>query len=97
MNTFSDLHHTYFPKKQIKLKSEDLKGPWITNGIKTFSKRKQVLYEMFFKNRDEKNELKYKTFKKLFESIKKPSKKLHFSNLILKYKHNIKNTWEVIK
>ena len=40
---------------------------------------------------------KYKTFKKLFESIKKPSKKLHFSNLILKYKHNIKNTWEVIK
>ena len=23
--------------------------------------------------------------------------KLHFSNLILKYKHNIKKTWKVIK
>ena len=34
---------------------------------------------------------------KLFESIKKRSKRLHFSNLILKYKHNIKKTWEVIK
>ena len=42
-------------------------------------------------------ELEYKTYKKLFESIKKRSKKLHFSNLILKYKHNIKKTWEVIK
>ena len=27
---------------------------------------------------------------KTYESIKKRSKKLHFSNLILKYKHNIK-------
>ena len=34
---------------------------------------------------------------KFFESIKKRSKKLHFSNLFLKYKHNIKKTWEVIK
>ena len=37
------------------------------------------------------------TNKKLFESIKKRSKKLHFYNLILKYKHNIKKTWEIIK
>ena len=44
-----------------------------------------------------KNGLEYKTYKKPFESIKKRSKKLHFSNLILKYKHNIKKTWEVIK
>ena len=51
----------------------------------------------FLKNLNGKNELEYKTYKKLFESIKKRSKKLHFSNLILKYKHNIKKTWEVIK
>ena len=44
-----------------------------------------------------KNELEYKTYKKLFESIKKRSKTLHFPNLIVKYKHNIKKTWEVIK
>ena len=29
--------------------------------------------------------------------MKKHSKKLHFSNLILKYKNNIKKTWEIIK
>ena len=29
--------------------------------------------------------------------MKIDSKKLHFSNLILKYKNNIKKTWEIIK
>ena len=32
-----------------------------------------------------------------FECIKKRSKKLYFSKLILKYKNNIKKTWQVIK
>ena len=34
VNKFSDLYDTYFPKKQIKLKSKDLQSPWIMNGIK---------------------------------------------------------------
>ena len=97
LNKFSDLYDTYFSKKQIKLRSKDLQSPWITNGIRKFSKRKQRLYEKFLKNRNEKNELEYKTYKKLFESIKKRSKKLHFSNLILKYKHNIKRPGKVQK
>ena len=37
----------------------------------------------------------YKSYKKLFETIKKRSKKNHFSKLILKY--NVKKTWTVIK
>ena len=41
--------------------------------------------------------MEYKTYKKLFESIKKRSKKFYFSNLIVKYKNNIKKTWEVIR
>ena len=79
------------------MKNKDLNSPWITKGIKKSSKRKQRLYEKFLKNRTEKHELAYKTYKRLFESIKKHSKKLHFYNLILKYKNNIKKTWEVIK
>ena len=97
LNRFSDLHDTYFPKKQIKLTSKDLQSPWITNGIKKSSKRKQRHNEKFLKIRNEKNELEYKTYEKPFESIKKRSKKSHFSNLILKYKHNTKKTWKVIK
>ena len=90
LTKFSDLYNIYFPTKIIKVKNKDLNSPWITKGIKKSSKRKQRLYEKFLKNRIEKHELAYKTYKRLFESIKKHSKKLHFSNLILKYKNNIK-------
>ena len=54
LNKFSDLYNTYFPKKQIKLKCKDLQSPWITNGIRKLSKRKQPLYEKFLKNRNKK-------------------------------------------
>ena len=98
LNRFSDLSNTYFPKKQIKLKCNNLQSPLIANGIKKSSKQKQRLYEKFLKNGMKKMSLNTKltrNFKN--ESIKKWSKKLHFSNLILKYKHNIKKTLEVIK
>ena len=41
--------------------------------------------------------LSTKLARKIFSQIKNDSKKMHFSNLILKYKHYIKKTWEVIK
>ena len=41
--------------------------------------------------------LSTKFIKKLFASVKQHTKKLHYSNLITKYKKNIKKTWEVIK
>ena len=44
-----------------------------------------------------KNELEYKNCKRLFEAVRKRSKKLHISKLIQRYKNNIKETWEVIK
>ena len=74
-----------------------MQNPWITNGIKKFSMPKQCLYEKFSKYRNEKSELEYKIYKRLLESIKGRSNKLHFSNVILKYQHNIKKIREVIK
>ena len=38
-----------------------------------------------------------KIYKTLFEQIKKCAKRLHFSNLVKKYKNDIKMTWSVIK
>ena len=74
-----------------------MESPWITNGIKKPSKKERRLYQEFLKTITEKNESEYKNYKKLFESVKKRSKKLHFSRLILKYQNNIKKTWNVIK
>ena len=87
----------FFPMNKMKIKTKDLKSPWITKGIKKSSKTKQRLYSKFKKKRNEKTKKEYKDYKKLFESIKKRSKKLYFSKLILKYKYNIKKTGQVIK
>ena len=83
--------------KIIKLKTKDIQSPWIKIGIKKSSKHKQRLYEKFWKTRCKKVENPYKSYKNLFEQIKKRAKSLHFSNLIITYKNNIKMTWSVIK
>ena len=50
-----------------------------------------------FKNRNSRNESEYNNHKKFFESVKQRSKKLYYSNLIIKYKNNLKGTWDVTK
>ena len=82
----------YFPIKIIKLKTKDIQSPWITTGIKKSSRNKKHLYEKFLKTRCQKAENAYKNYRNLFEQIKKRAKTLHFSNLIIKYKNNIKMT-----
>ena len=84
------LYDKYFPKQNITINKKDLQNPLITRGIKKSSKRRQKLYVKFLKNRNSKNELEYRDYKKLFESIKKRGKNNYFSSLILKHENNIK-------
>ena len=97
LKKFMSLYDEYFPIKMIKLKTKEILSPWITTGINKSSKRKQQLYEKFLKSRCKIVENAYKNYKNLFEQIKKHAGKLHFSDLIIKYKNNIKMTWSVIK
>ena len=83
LEQFLTLYDTFFPLRKIKIKAKDLQSPWITNGIKKFSNSKQRLYNKLLKNRNEDNEAEYENSNKLFEAIKKRSKKNHFSKLIL--------------
>ena len=62
----------------------------ITTGIKNSSKRKQRLYIKFLENRNSKNELEYRNYKKLFESIEKRAKINYILSLILTHKDNFK-------
>ena len=56
------------------------------------SKRKQRLYEKFLKTRTAKSEAEYKTYKNMFKTIKRKSKRNYYSQkIILEYKNNAKN------
>ena len=86
-----------FPKSEVKVKFKSDQSPWITKGIAKSSKKKQRLYEKFLKNRTPKNEETYKTYKNLFETIKRRSKKKFYSEKLQKFKGDAKKTWSVMK
>ena len=76
--------------------------PRVAKGFAKSSKKKQRLYEnisknIYLKKHTTENEKIYKTFKSLFESIKKKSKKLCYSEKLLKLQGNAKQIWKVMK
>ena len=63
-----------FPKLEIRIKQKNLINAWIIKGIMKPSKQKQKLYDKFLKFRTNENELVYKAYKNLFETIRKNKK-----------------------
>ena len=94
---FSGVYDVAFAKQKIKNKNKTLNSFWITKGLQSSSKRKQKLYKKFLKKINKISEKRYKTYKTLFKTLRKKSKRSHYSNLTDKYKCNIKKTWVVIK
>ena len=89
-NIFNSIYDIYFPKVLVRLKTKHIQSPWITKGIAKSSKRKQKLYEKFLKHRTRETELAYKSYKNLFESLKKKAKKKYYSEKISRYKNDAK-------
>ena len=63
----------------------------------TWIKRKQKLYKKFLKNRNSVNKENYKTFTRLFESIKQKSKNNSYHNLLITSDNDMKRAWVTIK
>ena len=97
LNASSNLYEIAFPKIRIKVNSKTRLSPWITRGILKPSKCKQKLYQKFLKKRNSLNKENYKTFARLFGSIKQKSKKNYYHNLLINYENDMKRTWVTIK
>ena len=97
LDIFIDIYDNSFPKSEVKVKFKSDQSHWITKGIAKSSKKKQRLYEKFLKNRTPQKEEIYKTYKRLFETIKKRSKKKFYSEKLRKFKGDARkrDTWKV--
>ena len=80
-----DTFDTFCPIKEVKLKPKEILNPWMTNGLKKSSKRKQKLYNKFLKSRSIKDENNYKTYKAFYQKLIKTAKKTYYSNQLIKY------------
>ena len=92
LNIFIEIYDKSFPKSEDKVKFKSDQSPWITKGVTKSSKKKQRIYEKFLKNRTSKNEETYKTYKNLFETIKRRSKKKFYSEKLQKFKGDAEKT-----
>ena len=94
---FSDLYDTAFPKRETDINTQHLQSPQITRGLLEPSKRKQRLYEKFFKKRTTENETVYKKYKYLSEKIKKKSKTSYYQRKLKLFEDDIKKAWKIVK
>ena len=95
MRIFLNLFNKAFPKKEIKIRAK-ASEPWITKGLRKSSKRKQRLYENFLRNKTTKNEQIYKKYRNNYNKNLKLAKRLYISDLLIKYRKDIKMTWRTI-
>ena len=97
LKTLTDIYDANFPIREYILKDKDIKSPWISKGLKKSSKTKQRLYIKFLKTKTLEDESKYKSYKSLFEKLRKKAKTAYYSKLLHKYKTDFKRKWQVMK
>ena len=95
MRIFLKLYDESFPKTKVILRPRQTE-PWITKGIRKSSKRKQRLYENFLRNKTVRNENIYKTYRNNYNRNLRLAKRLYVSDLLTKYKKDIKMTWRTV-
>ena len=97
LRTLTDIYDANFPIWEYILKDKDIKSSWISKDLKKSSKKKQRLYIKFLKTKTPEDEFNYKTYKSLFEKLRKKAKITYYSKLLHKYKTDSKRTWQVMK
>ena len=73
LDTFTTLYDDCFLRVKIKVKDQNSFKRWITKGIGKSSKKNKK-YKKYLKNNDSETLAMYKTYKNLFETIKKKIK-----------------------
>ena len=87
----TSVHDDFFPKNRIKVRHNKTSTLWITRGIAKSSKHKQKLSEKFPKNHTSGNEMNYKNYRRLIESVKRKSKRNFYSKQLMRSKEMLKN------
>ena len=93
---FIKLYDKAFPVTVVKT-GYKYKKHWLSLGLKTAIKNKNKLYHLSKKHPSPDNVTKYLAYKKQLQKLMKVSEKDHFDYLFEKNKHNLKQTWSIIK
>ena len=93
----------YMPLRKVKFnKKKHRKSLWITQGIiRSINFRNKLYQKLKTLNIDDPMyntlHINLKTYNRILKKIIREAKKSYYETVLLKYKHDIKNTWIVIK
>ena len=71
--------------------------PWLSEALKTTIKHKNTLYKKFKHIKSAFHEEYYKQYKRKLQQLMKVAEKKYHHDLIIKYKHDMKRWWGLIK
>ena len=97
LSTLTDKYDAHFLIGEHILKDTDIKSSSISKGLRKSLMKKQKLYIKFLKTGTLEDEFKYKTYKTLFEKLRKNAKLSYYSKVLHKFKINSKWNWQVMK
>ena len=93
---FSTLYNLHFPIKKFKFNKNYHKvNDYLTNGLLVSRKTKLELCKKAAKDRTELSIQKYRTYRNIFNSLIRLSKKMYFNNGLQQNKKNPKKTWQL--
>jgi len=101
-NAFIKLYHAAFeksfPRHLLGTKSKFIKRePWFTRGLLVSSRNKAKLLTKKLHRPTEANIVKYKTYNKMYNTLKRAMKIRYFHNALDENKHDVKKTWTILR
>ena len=95
---YSSLFDKACPIKNIRATSKYIKRePWITDGLMISIINKSKLYRKKINKPNEHNVNMYKVYCNIFNKIKRAAKAKYYTDMLDLHKHNIKETWAVLR
>ena len=95
--TFSSLFEIYIPEVKTKFnKNIHRINGHLTKGLLISRNQKNFLHKQYIKTPNHINELRYKNYRNIYNTLLRKSKKLHISRSLSDNKHNPKKTWEIL-
>ena len=86
------------PVQHMKVKKKYIKRePWITSGILTSSLNKTKLLRKKLSRPNPETINKYKEYCRVFKKIKVAAKRAYYAEMLEARKHNIKETWAILR
>ena len=87
----------FAPERKIKLsRKQSKREPWISSGLLRCSIKQRKYYKQALKTKDNSHWEKYKTYKRIFEKIKRFEKLNYYKNKCVEFKNNSKKLWNMI-